>query len=92
MNLKQIFTWWHKQTLGTLLKTLFFGKFVGKDSQGNKYYKSKKDERWIVYQDNIEAFLDAIDHKYGSIKRYLTEALGLSQNDLDSMRKQFLDD
>ena len=54
-NLKQIFTWWHKQTFGTFLKTLFFGKFVGKDSYGNRYYKSKKDERWIVYKDNIEA-------------------------------------
>tara|TARA_B110000858_G_scaffold151449_1_gene172462 strand:- start:970 stop:1329 length:360 start_codon:yes stop_codon:yes gene_type:complete len=55
INPKQIFTWWHKQTFGTLLKTLFFGKFVGEDSRGNKYYKSKNDERWVVYQDNIEA-------------------------------------
>ena len=55
INPKQIFTWWHKQTLGTFLKTLFFGKFVGKDSYGNRYYISKKNERWIVYQDNIEA-------------------------------------
>tara|TARA_B100000780_G_C20976821_1_gene390179 strand:- start:242 stop:601 length:360 start_codon:yes stop_codon:yes gene_type:complete len=55
INPKQIFTWWHKQTLGTFLKTLFSGKFVGKDSFGNKYYKNKKDERWIVYKDNIEA-------------------------------------
>ncbi|MDB9760344.1 NADH-ubiquinone oxidoreductase subunit NDUFA12 family protein [Pelagibacteraceae bacterium] len=55
INPKQIFTWWHKQTLGTFLKTLFFGKFVGKDSYGNMYYKSKKDERWVVYQSSIEA-------------------------------------
>ena len=55
MNLKQIFTWWHKQTFGTFLKTLFFGKFVGVDSSGNKYYKSKNDERWVIYKDNIEA-------------------------------------
>ena len=55
INPKQIFTWWHKQTFGTLLKTLFFGKLVGEDSGGNKYYKSKNDERWVVYQDNIEA-------------------------------------
>ena len=54
-NLKQIFTWWHKQTFGTFLKTLFFGKFVGKDLNGNKYYKSKMNERWIVYHDNIDA-------------------------------------
>ena len=55
INPKQIFTWWHKQTFGTFLKTIFFGKLVGKDSFGNKYYKSKTDERWVVYHDNIEA-------------------------------------
>ena len=55
INPKQIFTWWHKQTFGTFLKTLFLGKCVGKDFYGNRYYKSKKDERWVVYQDNIEA-------------------------------------
>jgi len=55
INPKQIFTWWHKETFGTFLKTLFFGKFVGEDSYGNKYYKSKKDQRWVVYKDNIEA-------------------------------------
>jgi len=55
INPKQIFTWWHKQTFGTFLKTLFFGKFVGADSCGNKYYKSKNNQRWVVYKDNIEA-------------------------------------
>ncbi len=55
MSLKVIFTWWNKQTFGTFLKTLFFGKFVGKDEFGNKYYKSKSDERWVIYSDNIEA-------------------------------------
>tara|TARA_B110000444_G_C18472513_1_gene425360 strand:- start:4 stop:363 length:360 start_codon:yes stop_codon:yes gene_type:complete len=55
INPKQIFTWWYKQTFGTFLKTLFFGKFVGKDSYGNKYYKNKNDKRWVVYKDNIEA-------------------------------------
>ena len=55
INPKQIFTWWHKQTFGTFLKTLFFGRIVGKDSSGNKYYRSKKNERWVVYQNSIEA-------------------------------------
>jgi len=54
MNPKQIFIWWHKQTFGTFLKTLFFGKYMGKDDFGNKYYKNKKDERWVVYAKNIE--------------------------------------
>ena len=50
-----IFTWLNKQPLGTFLKTLFFGKYVGVDSYGNKYYQSKKNERWVVYARNIEA-------------------------------------
>jgi NADH dehydrogenase len=54
-SIKQIFTWWHRQTFGTFLKTLFFGKFVGRDKYGNKYYKNKKDDRWVVYRDNVEA-------------------------------------
>ena len=55
MNFKIIFTWWNKQTFGTFLKTLFFGKLVGQDEVGNKYYKNKIDERWIIYSGNIEA-------------------------------------
>ncbi len=50
-----IFTWWNKLTLGNFLKTLFSGKFVGKDEFGNKYYKNKRDERWVVYSKEIEA-------------------------------------
>ena len=55
MALKIIFTWWNKQTFGTFLKTLFFGKYVGSDDFGNKYYKNKKNERWVIYANNIEA-------------------------------------
>jgi|TARA_B110000438_G_C15624416_1_gene568031 NADH:ubiquinone oxidoreductase subunit len=55
INFKQIFIWWHRQTTGTFLKTLFFGKLVGKDENGNKYYKSKNDERWVIYASNIDA-------------------------------------
>ena len=55
MNLKILFTWWNRQTFGTFLKTLFFGNYVGKDELGNKYYKNKQDERWVIYSDNIEA-------------------------------------
>jgi len=52
---KQIFTWWNQQTLGTRIQTFFFGKFVGKDFFGNKYYESKKGKRWIIYKDEIDA-------------------------------------
>ena len=51
----QILTWWNRQTLGTFLKTLFYGKKVGIDEQGNKYYTSKKGERWVIYKNIIEA-------------------------------------
>ena len=40
--LKEIFTWWNGQTLGTRLKTIFFGKLVGEDELGNKYYQNNK--------------------------------------------------
>ena len=53
--MKIFFTWWNKQTFGTFVKTLFFGRFVGSDEFGNKYYKSKKNERWVIYAKNIEA-------------------------------------
>ncbi len=53
--MKIFFTWWNRQTLGTFLKTLFFGKFVGKDNLGNKYYKDKQDNRWVIYSNNVEA-------------------------------------
>ena len=55
INPKQIFTWRYRQTFGTFLKTLFYGKFVGTDIYGNKYYKSKNNQRWVIYKDNIEA-------------------------------------
>ena len=53
--MKIFFTWWNKQTIGTFIKTFFTGKFVGKDDYGNKYYKNKNDERWVVYSSEIEA-------------------------------------
>ena len=53
--LKKIFIWWNQETLGTKLKTLLYGKFVGKDSFGNKYYESKKGKRWVIYYDEIDA-------------------------------------
>ena len=53
--LKQIFTWWHKQTLGTFIYTFFTGKLIGRDKFGNKYYSNSKGRRWVIYKDNIEA-------------------------------------
>ncbi len=52
---KQIFIWWNQQTIGTRLYTIFFGKYVGRDNKGNKYYKSKLGKRWVIYSGEIES-------------------------------------
>ena len=53
--IKQIFTWWHSQTVGTFIYTLFTGKLVGKDEFGNKYYSNSKGKRWVIYTNRVEA-------------------------------------
>ena len=52
---KQIFTWWNQETIGTKIKTFFYGKYVGTDSFGNKYYESRKKKRWVIYSGEIDA-------------------------------------
>ena len=52
---KKIFTWWNRDTLGTRLKTIIFGKFVGKDEFGNKYYTNRSGKRWVIYNNEVEA-------------------------------------
>ena len=52
---KQIFIWWHQQTLGTFIYTLFFGKYVGKDVFGNKYYSNTRGKRWVIYKKRVES-------------------------------------
>ena len=52
---KKIFIWWNQDTFGTRLQTIFFGKLVGKDNYGNKYYQNKKGKRWVIYLNEIDA-------------------------------------
>ena len=52
--IKEIFTWWNKQTFGTRLNTILFGKLVGEDNSGNKYYESKSGKRWVIYNGEVE--------------------------------------
>tara|TARA_Y100001970_G_C13922572_1_gene694183 strand:- start:277 stop:636 length:360 start_codon:yes stop_codon:yes gene_type:complete len=52
---KEIFTWWNRQTLGTRIKTFFFGKLMGEDDEGNKYYQNKHGKRWVIYNGEVEA-------------------------------------
>ena len=51
--LKQIFIWWNQQTLATRIQTIFFGKFVGVDNFGNKYYESKYTITKTLIANNI---------------------------------------
>ena len=52
---KQIFIWWHRQTLGTFIYTLISGKLIGTDEFGNKYYSNSKGKRWVVYKSRVES-------------------------------------
>ena len=56
--LREIFTWWNGQTIGTRIWSYFNGVLVGTDDQGNKYYKNKKDtKRWVIYNSITESTL-----------------------------------
>ena len=63
-SLNKFFIWWNQETLGTKLKTIFFGKLVGKDLLGNKYYKNKSGKRWIIYCGEVDA--SKIPHEWYS--------------------------
>ena len=52
---RQIFIWWHKQTIGTFIYTLLTGKCVGNDEFGNKYYENSKGKRWVIYKSSVES-------------------------------------
>ena len=53
--LKKIFTWWNQETFGTKLKTIFYGKFVGKIILEINIIESKSGKRWVIYSDEIDA-------------------------------------
>ena len=56
--LKQIFTWWNSQTLGTRLFTWWNGVYVGEDEMGNSFYESKDTKRrWVIFKKDIDASL-----------------------------------
>tara|TARA_B100000579_G_scaffold375553_1_gene340439 strand:- start:724 stop:1083 length:360 start_codon:yes stop_codon:yes gene_type:complete len=52
---KQIFTWWNHQTIGTRINIICFGKFVGKDEFGNKYYQTRTGKRIVIYNGEVDA-------------------------------------
>ena len=76
--LKKIFTWWNQDTFGTRIKTILFGKFVGKDSFGNKYYESKSGKRWVIYNGEIDA--SKISDDWYSWMHFIKNRIEKSQN------------
>ena len=59
--IKNIFTWWEGQTVGTWLYTRTKGVRIGEDAEGNVYYQARKPEpaghyrRWVAYNGNNDA-------------------------------------
>jgi NADH:ubiquinone oxidoreductase subunit len=60
--LKQFFTWWSGQTIGTRFYTWRKGERVGQDELGNIYYRAKSalsdsipERRWVIYAGYSEA-------------------------------------
>ena len=74
---KEIFTWWNGQTFGTRLQTTFFGKLVGEDELGNKYYQNKKGKRWVIYNGEVEA--SKIPNEWYSWMHYLNNKIEFNQ-------------
>ena len=59
--LKQFFTWWNGQTLGTRFFTWRKGERVGEDEFGNVYYRAPSaipssiaERRWVIYNGVAE--------------------------------------
>ena len=38
-----------------IIPNIFFGKLIGEDASGNKYYESKSGKRWVIYSAEIDA-------------------------------------
>jgi NADH:ubiquinone oxidoreductase subunit len=54
--LRLIFVWWRGATPGTWLTTWLYGRFVGQDTFGNRYYQDKTGKRrWVIYNGTVEA-------------------------------------
>jgi len=50
------FIWWEGQTLNTQIHTWLNGTVVGKDGQGNVFYRSRDGRRrWVIYNGEAEA-------------------------------------
>ena len=72
--LKQFFTWWSGQTLGTRLHTWRFGRKAGRDEAGNTYFQTKDGKRrWVIYNGYAEA--SAIPPEWHGWMHHVTDQL-----------------
>jgi|TARA_B110000261_G_scaffold158048_1_gene193873 NADH:ubiquinone oxidoreductase subunit len=56
MIFKEIFTWWHNQTIGTRIWSFVNGYNVGDDNFGNVYMRNKSDsKRWVLYKGDVDS-------------------------------------
>ncbi len=86
---KMVFTWWNGKTLGTLLFTWKNGIFVGVDSFGNKYYRSKNDrKRWVLYEDDSEA--SKIDPDWHSWIRFTVNTVPCTKKNKFEWEKPYI--
>ena len=58
----EIFIWWGGNTIGTRFFTWRYGRFVGSDGFGNRYYEQSRGvgplgvpRRWVTYKKHSEA-------------------------------------
>ena len=86
--LKEIFTWWNGQTLGTRLWTYFYGIAAGVDSHGNKYFHNKKDtKRWVIYAHEVES--TSVNPEWNNWLRFTSKAKA-SENEKYEWQKNHL--
>ena len=78
--LKEIFTWWHGQTLGVRLWTYFYGRLVAEDQYKNRYYSNKYDSRrWVVYHGEIDA--SKVTPEWNNWLRFTSDNVPSEEND-----------
>ena len=62
--LSELFSWWGGNTWGTRVTLMWQGRFVGEDSNGNKYYEQRSGvgsmglpRRWVTYEREADPTL-----------------------------------
>lgn len=81
--IRQIFSWWNDQTIGTRFFTWKTGEQVGVDDAGNRYFQTRGDsslkaKRWVIY--NGEAEPSRIPPAWHMWLHGLEEAIPANQN------------